>query len=138
MHTFVCKDNNCRIHYNLDCSRIIIWDDSTGTEIELPISGKDFRRFAKEVSSLVGKKINIKGTELLVLDEIDENNFLVICLNTGIKIEFGHENNDYRNSILKKKCEEWLKEKGFSVVPRTIDLVSDHPFDGYSKYIWLM
>lgn len=95
----------------------------------------------------IGDIINIDNTNLLILDEIDGNPF-VICLDTGIETEFGGKG-DYQISVLRKKMEKWIASKNFKAVPRVINLtaamddtnhvnlvvdVAPLSFDEYCKY----
>lgn len=79
---------------------------------------------------MIGDIIKVKGHELLVLDEINGNPF-VIALNTGIDTKFNNDSNNYRNSIIKKKTEEWLRASGLKALHRTINLTT---MDGYKEY----
>lgn len=78
----------------------------------------------------IGEVITVNHTKLLVLDFIEDNPF-VICF-TDIKTQFDNKSAFYGNSILSQQTEQWIKNKGFKTIPRTIDLLT---MDGYrDKY----
>lgn len=79
---------------------------------------------------MIGDKITVNGVELLVLDEINGNPF-VIALNTGIECRFDDKNNNYAKSELRNKTEKWLKDKGIKTINRSVDLMT---MDGYTGY----
>lgn len=79
---------------------------------------------------MIGDILTINSTNLLVLDEIDGNPF-VICLDTGISTKFDDDSNNYKGSILNQKVNNWIANKGFKTIPRTIDLTA---MDGYKGY----
>ena len=78
----------------------------------------------------IGETFKIKDTELLVLDIIDGNPF-VIALDTGIKTKFSDDNTDYASSILLDKAEEWFEELDVPAISRTLDLTT---MDGSKCY----
>lgn len=78
---------------------------------------------------MIGETITVNGVKCLVLDEIDGNPF-VIALEVGIDFVFGNSNN-YKESILRKGAEAWLKKTGIKAIPRDVDLTA---MDGYKGY----
>lgn len=82
---------------------------------------------------MVGEFIKVNGIDLLVLDEVDDNPF-VIALGTDINTEFNEdcENpNDYRNSLIEEMAENWLVENNIPAISREIDLTT---LDGCKDY----
>lgn len=78
---------------------------------------------------MIGETITVNGVKCLVLDEIDDNPF-VIALEVGIDFVFGNSNN-YKESTLRKGAEAWLKKTGIKAIPRDVDLTA---MDGYKGY----
>lgn len=78
---------------------------------------------------MIGNMIKVNGIDLLVIDEINGNPF-VIALNLGKNVVFGKSNN-YKTSNLRKETEKWFAETGLKAVERTIDLIA---MDGYKGF----
>lgn len=74
----------------------------------------------------VGETFKLYGTEILVLDIIDGNPF-VIALDIGIITSFSKDkNNNYNNSLLKDNIDTWLKAQHIHhhTIPRILDLTT--------------
>lgn len=98
----------------------------------------------------IGETIQINGINLLVLDVINGNPF-VIALDLNIKTAFDSTSNNYKGSILEKRMNDWGKETGLPFIPRSLDLttmdgskrygemevtVAPLTFDEFRKYAW--
>ncbi len=79
---------------------------------------------------MIGEIIKVKGIDLLVLDEIDDNPF-VIAIDLGIKTEFGEDSNNYDGSIIEDTTNEWLKHSGIPTIERKLNLMT---LDGSKNY----
>lgn len=77
----------------------------------------------------IGDTIQINGIDLLVLDEINGNPF-VIALDLAIESPFGYSNN-YKKSELRKRVESWFKDTSIKAIARDVDLTA---MDGYKGY----
>lgn len=78
---------------------------------------------------MIGDIIKVNGINLLVLDEINGNPF-VIALDLDIESLFGNSNN-YKKSELRKRVESWFKDTGIKAIARDVDLTA---MDGYKGY----
>ena len=78
---------------------------------------------------MIGDIIKVNGINLLVLDEINGNPF-VIALDLDIESPFGNSNN-YKKSELRKRVESWFKDTGIKAIARDVDLTA---MDGYKGY----
>lgn len=79
---------------------------------------------------MVGEIINVKGIDLLVLDERDGNPF-VIALNTGIETEFDDASNNYDGSTIEAVTNDWLENSGIPTIERELNLMT---LDGCKDY----
>lgn len=77
----------------------------------------------------IGDTITRNGIDLLVLDIIDGNPF-VIALDTGLESRFG-DNTNYLESKLYEGIESWFDTSGLSSIPRMLDLTA---MDGGKSY----
>ena len=78
---------------------------------------------------MIGDIIKVNGIDLLVLDKINDNPF-VIALNLENESIFGDSNN-YKTSELRKQIEAWFNETNIKAISRNIDLTA---MDGYKGY----
>ena len=78
----------------------------------------------------IGETFKIKDVELLTLDIIDGNPF-VIALDTGIESIFAEDSNNYNGSTLEDAVDEWFEELGVPAIPRILDLTT---MDGSKRY----
>lgn len=78
---------------------------------------------------MIGDMIKVNGVNLLVLDKINGNPF-VIALDLEDESVFGDSNN-YKTSTLRKRVESWFGSTGIKAIPRDIDLTA---MDGYKGY----
>lgn len=78
---------------------------------------------------MIGDIIKVNGVSLLVLDEINDNPF-VIALDLDVEAQFGNSNN-YKKSNLRKRVEAWFEKTGIKAIARDIDLTA---MDGYKGY----
>lgn len=78
---------------------------------------------------MIGNIIKVNGVNLLVLDEINGNPF-VIALDLDVKVQFGDSNN-YKKSNLRKHVEAWFEKTGIKAIARDVDLTA---MDGYKGY----
>ena len=78
---------------------------------------------------MIGDIIKVNDINLLVLDEINGNPF-VIALDLDIESPFGNSNN-YKKSELRKRVESWFKGTGIKAIARDVDLTA---MDGYKGY----
>lgn len=78
----------------------------------------------------IGDLIKVNGVDLLVLDEIDGNPF-VLAYNLDTECEFSNGTNNYAKSTIKDEVEEWAEHSGIKMIDRTIDLTT---MDGYKGY----
>ena len=80
---------------------------------------------------MVGDTIKVNGIDLLILDERGSDIFVLAYNLLDKDTVFHSSGNNYRDSILKKKCDEWIENAGFTNVKvRDIDLVT---MDGYDR-----
>lgn len=79
---------------------------------------------------MVGDIINVKGTNLLVLDERDRNPF-VIALDLNIETEFSKNCNNYDGSIVEYETKAWIQQFNIPIIERELDLIT---LDGYKDY----
>lgn len=80
---------------------------------------------------MIGDTIKVNGIDLLVLDEVDNDVFVLAYNLLDENTVFHKSGNNYRDSILKSKCDKWIKNAGFnSVKARSIDLTT---MDGYDR-----
>jgi hypothetical protein len=80
----------------------------------------------------IGDTIKLNDTDLLVLDFIDSKPF-VLAYDLNIITGFSETSNDYKDSMLRKKCEDWFAGTNFRSLPRTIDLTTMDGYKGYGK-----
>lgn len=80
----------------------------------------------------IGETIKINGVDLLVLNIIDGNPF-VIALDTGIKTKFDDDSTNYKESVLQSKVGTWFMSKfsNVKVISREVDLTA---MDGDKSY----
>lgn len=78
---------------------------------------------------MIGDIIKVNGINLLVLDEINGNPF-VIALDLEDESVFGDSNN-YKTSTSRKRVESWFGSTGIKAIPRDINLTA---MDGYKGY----
>lgn len=78
----------------------------------------------------IGETFKIKDVELLTLDIIDGNPF-VIALDTGIGSKFAEDSNNYDGSTLEDVVDEWFEELGIPAISRVLDLTT---MDGSKRY----
>ncbi len=79
---------------------------------------------------MVGEIIQVKGIDLLVLDEINGNPF-VVAMDLGIETEFDEDSNNYDGSVIEKKTNDWLIAADLPAVERELDLMT---LDGCKDY----
>lgn len=79
---------------------------------------------------MVGDILKVNEVDLLVIDEINGNPF-VIALDLGIESKFSEDSTDYRSSLLKLKVDNWFKSTKIKAIPRILDLTT---MDGYTGY----
>lgn len=79
---------------------------------------------------MAGEFTKVNGIDLLVLDEINGNPF-VIALDVDEESKFDSESNDYRNSDLKNRIDQWFRNTGIKAIEREVDLTA---MDGYKGY----
>lgn len=84
----------------------------------------------KEEITIVGSTITIKDVDLLILDKINDNPF-VIALDTGLKVMFSEESSNYSGSLIEAKTNAWLADKGIPTISRELDLTT---WDGRQDY----
>lgn len=83
------------------------------------------------MNKLIGDTIKVNGIDLLVLDEVGNDVFVLAYNLLDEDTVFHNSGNNYSDSILKRKCDEWIKNVGFnSVKVRSIDLTT---MDGYDR-----
>lgn len=78
----------------------------------------------------IGETFKIKDAELLTLDIIDGNPF-VIALDTGIQSKFAEDSNNYDGSTLEDVVDEWFEELGVPAISHVLDLTT---MDGSKCY----
>ena len=78
---------------------------------------------------MIGDIIKVNGVNLLVLDEINGNPF-VIALDLNGEVQFGDSSN-YKKSNLRKHVEAWFEKTGIKAIARDVDLAA---MDGYKGY----
>lgn len=78
---------------------------------------------------MIGDIIKVNSINLLILDEINGNPF-VIALDLEDESVFGDSNN-YKASTLRKRVESWFGSTGIKAIPRDINLTA---MDGYKGY----
>lgn len=78
----------------------------------------------------IGDKININGVDLLILDFIDDDPF-VLAYNLDDVSIFSNKNNCYSTSILRSNIENWFCSTEIIAIPRLINLKA---MDGYDKF----
>ena len=78
----------------------------------------------------IGETFKIKDVELLTLDIVDGNPF-VIALDTGIESKFAEDSNNYDGSTLEDVVDEWFEELGVPAISRVLDLTT---MDGSKRY----
>lgn len=78
----------------------------------------------------IGKIVKVKGVDVLVLDMVNNNPF-VIALDTDIESVFSKNSNNYRGSSLERAIRQWLKESGIPTIARRLDLTT---MDGSKCY----
>lgn len=84
---------------------------------------------------MIGDTITINGNNLLILDKINGNPF-VIAINTGIKTQFDTQpNNNYAKSLIKRKTDEWARKSGIRALDRVINLTTMNGYQGYGKIV---
>lgn len=82
---------------------------------------------------MIGEIIKIKGIELLVLDKINGNPF-VIALNLDIDTQFSDYSNNYTTSILRQKVDKWIEDSGINTIVREVDLTTMDGYTGKGKF----
>lgn len=80
----------------------------------------------------IGDIIQVNGIDLLVLDEINNNPF-VIALDLEDESIFGNSNN-YKDSELRKRIAAWFGRTGIKAILRDVSLTA---MDGYKGYGFL-
>jgi hypothetical protein len=78
----------------------------------------------------IGDTFTHNGIDLLVLDIIDSKPF-VLAYNLDIKTPFSEISNNYKESTLREKCENWFMKTGFKAQSRVVDLTTA---DGSEDY----
>ena len=94
------------------------------------LTAKDYERKLCSMNFKIGETFKIKDVELLTLDIIDGNPF-VIALDTGIESKFAEDSNNYDGSTLEDVVDEWFEELGVPAFSRVLDLTT---MDGSKCY----
>jgi hypothetical protein len=95
-----------------------------------------------------GDRLIVNGVDLLILDFVNNKPF-VLAYNLDIETQFSDSTSNYKDSILRARCESWFAETGLKAIPRVVDLttISGHQgrgtisadaapltFDEYRRY----